>query len=240
MCACACRLAAADWVITSPTRVGKESDLYKAITWRRVIADEIHQLTGPAPGATGNAADKQLCYMRLLAKIPVAVSRWCLSGTPLRDLTKPEGMDRIWTFLQCGFKTYDLSPLQFAAMFSKAAIRYTRDGHYQVQLRIWTLHAQALFGLVDGQRRCRHIVSRAQIRIGRPTKRPVLQGVPCLALPSVTEEVVKVELNEGDDHFTTRCAALCFRGHAAGLCTYKRVHVRREHTCALSCTCMSR
>ena len=208
---CVCRLAAADWVITSPTRVGKESDLYKAITWRRVIADEIHQLTGPAPGATGNAADKQLCYMRLLAKVPVAVSRWCLSGTPLRDLTKPEGMDRIWTFLQCGFKTYDLSPLQFAAMFSKAAIRYTRDGHYQVQLRIWTSHAQALFGLlVDGQRRCRHIVSRAQIRIGRPTKRPVLQGVPCLALPSVTEEVVKVELNEGDDHFynAVRCAVL--------------------------------
>ena len=64
------------------------------------------------------------------------MSRWCLSGTPLQNAMRVHGLDRLFTFLHAGIKASQLSSLRFCQAFGQMAIRYTKDGAYQVRLAI--------------------------------------------------------------------------------------------------------
>ena len=148
-----CRLAEADWVITTPGKYVKDLDLYQAITWRRVIADEAHQLTANLPGNKGvkmSKAEKDAALLKRLGEIPVSVSRWCLSGTPLKNFRQVLSLDRIFGFLNTGFSTVQLSSNQFVEVMNQVAIRFTKAGTFQVLLPAhermpWAfVHPQAL------------------------------------------------------------------------------------------------
>ena len=94
------RVAAADWVITTPGKLVKDIGLYHAITWRRVIVDEAHQLSAP---------------LAALAKVPCSHGRWCVTAAPLESFhseRRVQCMDRIFAFLHTGFSATDMSVFQ--------------------------------------------------------------------------------------------------------------------------------
>ena len=76
----ACRLAAADWVITTPQRFVEDIDLHRAITWRRVIADEAHQLTAKVPTPEKGAKRIEAAVMTLLSELDVRSNNACYSS----------------------------------------------------------------------------------------------------------------------------------------------------------------
>ena len=132
-----CRVAAADWVITTPGKFVKDFDLYTAITWRRVIADEVHTLTATIPGMAGRSRlDKDTALMKRVAQVPVSVARWCLSGTPLKNYKQVQSMDRVFHFLHTGVKTQQLTSMQFVHVMSAVAIRFSKDGTFQVRMTL--------------------------------------------------------------------------------------------------------
>jgi SNF2 family DNA or RNA helicase len=129
-----CRIADADWVITPPGKFAKDIDLYRAITWRRVIVDEVHLLNARLPGEHKGWLAREVALMEALNSIPVTVARWCLSGTPLKNLRQIQAMDRIFTLLQTGFYTSQCHNLTFVAVLEAIAIRFTNKGQFNVSL----------------------------------------------------------------------------------------------------------
>lgn len=122
-------------MITPHTKYVKDYPLYEAITWRRVIVDEAHQLSANVPGSRGlSRAQKDIALLKKLATIPVSISRWCLSGTPLKNFRQMSSMDRIFCFLCAGFTTGQLSGNQFVEVMGRLAVRFTKQGHFQVGL----------------------------------------------------------------------------------------------------------
>ena len=125
-------------MIATPNAFVACRPLFKAITWRRVIADEAHQLTatGTMPEYKGLPQLARECaVMTELGKVPVSVARWCLSGTPLKNMRQVQGMDRVFRFVHAGFRTACLSNLQFVLAFGHIAIRFTKNGKFQVCAR---------------------------------------------------------------------------------------------------------
>jgi hypothetical protein len=73
------QLAGYDLVVTSPAKLaGASQAVLRAATWRRVIFDEAHKLTGEGVHVPERASQAVLCRRELKAS-----SRWCISGTPL-------------------------------------------------------------------------------------------------------------------------------------------------------------
>ena len=129
-----CRIAAADWVIMTPAAFVTCRPLVNAITWRRVIADEAHTLNYAVPEYKGlTSLQRDTAVMTELGMVPVAVGRWCLSGTPLKNFRQPQSLDRVFKFVNAGFRTSDLSNLQFVLAFGHIAIRFTKSGTFQVR-----------------------------------------------------------------------------------------------------------
>ena len=77
------QLAGYDLVITSPAKLtGDKTGTLRAATWRRIIFDEAHKLTGegvhvPERADDGRPSQAVRCRRELKAD-----SRWCISGTP--------------------------------------------------------------------------------------------------------------------------------------------------------------
>jgi hypothetical protein len=144
--------------VTTPAKVPKDIDMLKAITWRRVIADEAHQLTANcfpgAPPPNGDmdkkqlAAEKEQQLMKMLAEIPVTEGHWCLTGTPIRNYKQVSSMDRIFRFLSVGIKTSDLRNSSFVQLLGNVAIRYSKTGTIQV----WRLRSCSSRGVAVLQR----------------------------------------------------------------------------------------
>lgn len=70
--------------------------------------------------------------MTLLANLPVSRAHWCLSGTPLKNFKQVLSMDRIFCFLSAGFTTSALTSMQFVTVMGDLAIRFSKDGKFQV------------------------------------------------------------------------------------------------------------
>lgn len=117
----------------------RDFELHRHITWRRVIADEAHQLnaTGKLPAAfdaPGRAA-RDTAVMRMLACVPAARGRWLLTGTPLKNLKQPAALNRLFFCLRAGFSTAQLTNMQFVHVMRRLSIRFTKDGLFQVRAR---------------------------------------------------------------------------------------------------------
>eukprot|EP00892_Ulva_mutabilis_P006645 jgi/Ulvmu1/4352/UM002_0077.1 len=124
------RLASYDWVIMSPGIVPKDIDMLRVIDWRRVIADEAHQLSGSCTVAMGiNKAQRETSLMHMLASIPAVQGHWCLTGTPLRSYRQVGSLDRIFCALSTGIGTSEhLHNATLVLFVSSVAIRYDKQG----------------------------------------------------------------------------------------------------------------
>ena len=82
-----CRVASADWVLTTPSNFVREFELHRCITWRRVIADEAHQLkaTQFPPEYLAQYGGRDIALTHMLADVPAACGHWLLTGTPLNN-----------------------------------------------------------------------------------------------------------------------------------------------------------
>lgn len=109
--------------------------MYGAITWRRVIVDEVHLVTGRVPGdQTGwNKLQKEVALLEALAALPCTVARWCLSGTPLKNYKQVHSMDRVFALLRTGFRTAQCHNVQFVAIMDAIAMRFTKAGKFLVR-----------------------------------------------------------------------------------------------------------
>ena len=98
-----------------------------------MIADEAHQLVANVAEYKGQPkAERDNAVMTELSKVPASVARWCLSGTPLKNFKTIGAMDRIFNFLGTGFRTTALSNLAFVDVFGRIAVRFTKNGTFQV------------------------------------------------------------------------------------------------------------
>ena len=129
-----CSLASYDWVIISPGMIPKDIDMLRAIDWRRVIADEAHQLSGSCAVAMGiNKTQRETSLMQMLASIPAVQGHWCLTGTPLRSYRQVGSLDRIFCALSAGMGTAEhLHNATLVLFVSSIAIRYDKQGFIKV------------------------------------------------------------------------------------------------------------
>lgn len=120
----------------SPGIVPKDIDMLRAVDWRRVIADEAHQLSGSCTVAMGiSKAQRETSLMQMLASIPSVQGHWCLTGTPLRSYRQVGSLDRIFCALSAGIGTVDhLHNATLVLFVSSIAIRYDKQGFIKVRL----------------------------------------------------------------------------------------------------------
>lgn len=160
--------------------------MLRAIDWRRVIADEAHQLSGSCTVAMGiNKAQRETSLMQMLASISAVRGHWCLTGTPLRSYRQVGSLDRIFCALSAGMGTVEhLHNATLVLFVSSIAIRYDKQGF--IKVCHWSF------------RRLRCNVMQASISCKSYACQHSVQGKECLKLPPLYDETRRVRLTEED------------------------------------------